>query len=239
MTDTFITKRERLDTCVKRGRKTYRFGRHLAVDRRDERYSMPALIQLARGAPPLTKHWPIGPVLDQGATSSCVGHGWRQFLASSPNRHRLQSPSALTIYRRAQLVDEWEGTDYDGTSVRAGAKYLKELGLLPGGYLWARSLLQLELFVRSRGPVVIGVEWTEGMLETDPKGYIEPTGPELGGHCVMVCGYSHTRDAYRLVNSWGEGWGQRGRAWISADALSELLFTRWGEAVSALEVATA
>ena len=39
-----------------------------------------------------------------------------------------------------------------------------------------------------------------------------PTEDEtvLGGHAVVVVGYDNTRKRFNLVNSWGEGWGDRG-----------------------------
>lgn len=57
---------------------------------------------------------------DQGAEGACVGFAWSRAM-SLLNRRRYD---ARWLYRQAQLVDEWPGEDYDGTSVRAGGNVL-------------------------------------------------------------------------------------------------------------------
>jgi hypothetical protein len=39
----------------------------------------------------------------------------------------------------------------------------------------------------------------------------------LGGHAVAICGYDDARHAYKVVNSWGTGWGDAGYGWIDYD----------------------
>lgn len=41
--------------------------------------------------------------------------------------------------------------------------------------------------------------------------------------------------AHRILNSWGESWGEKGEAWIAYDAFNALLHED-GEACSASEV---
>jgi hypothetical protein len=41
-----------------------------------------------------------------------------------------------------------------------------------------------------------------------------------GGHAMTVVGYDDARQAFRLVNSWGKQWGDRGFAWISYEAFN-------------------
>ncbi len=99
-------------------------GRLHAPDERDARFPLRALV----AEPPAQRqfrYFIVGPVLDQGSTSSCVGHAWRAFLSAAPLMTR-GGPDALALYRRAQEVDEWPGAEpaYYGTSVRAGAKVL-------------------------------------------------------------------------------------------------------------------
>jgi C1A family cysteine protease len=35
-----------------------------------------------------------------------------------------------------------------------------------------------------------------------------------GGHMIAIYGYSESKDAWLLRNSWGEGWGMQGYCWI-------------------------
>ena len=38
-------------------------------------------------------------------------------------------------------------------------------------------------------------------------------GRLVGGHALVICGFID--DRYRIRNSWGEGWGDRGECWMS------------------------
>jgi hypothetical protein len=38
--------------------------------------------------------------------------------------------------------------------------------------------------------------------------------PILGGHCIAVIGYSDELGAWKIRNSWGTGWGEKGYCWI-------------------------
>ena len=39
-------------------------------------------------------------------------------------------------------------------------------------------------------------------------------------HAMTLVGYDEKRQAFRLINSWGRGWGDRGYAWISYDVFA-------------------
>lgn len=216
-------------------------GRRYAPDARDRAHRMRALVRAERVRE--SRHWYVGPVLDQGDTPQCVGYACRQLLASSPLTERgwqrvlrpgERLPTAAQIYHGAQQNDEWDGQDYDGTSARGALKWLARRGLIDA-YVWGFSLEEVLAFVLRRGPVLVGTEWFTGMDEPDERGYLRPTGTPRGGHEWLVCGVSHERRAVRMVNSWGEGWGERGRAWVAFDDLEYLVFGLDGDAVSALE----
>ena len=75
-------------------------------------------------------------VRDQGEEGSCVGHAlvaaaeilfWRK-LGTSPDL------SERWAYEKAKLYDEWEGHDYDGTSIRGAVKAWEKLGICPEDY---------------------------------------------------------------------------------------------------------
>jgi hypothetical protein len=44
-------------------------------------------------------------------------------------------------------------------------------------------------------------------------------GPNYGWHAMTLVGYDDRRQAFRLINSWGQGWGDRGRAWVSYEVV--------------------
>jgi hypothetical protein len=133
---------------------------------------------------------------------------------------------------RARKIDEFEGDDTDGTSVRAGMLVARERGWCDG-FRWAFSMLELRAALEE-GPVVIGVEWREESYETQPNGDLRVGGPVAGGHCLIVSGYSpnyaRRGPRYRLRNSWGPSFGINGNCYLRPDDLDSILFKSGGEA---------
>jgi C1A family cysteine protease len=219
----------------------YGLGRHAAPDERDKLHPLRALLP-SRVALPESKHWVTGPVLDQGATGSCVGHAWAGWLTASPMRTK-NGPSPYQIYRECVVLDEWAANDMEanlsdtelqwGTSVRAGAKALEARGHIQE-YLWAFDLDTIKRYVLLRGTVVMGTDWYTGFFEPNSKGFVKPTGIIEGGHAYVCNGYSKIQKAFRCLNSWGPAWGQKGRFWIAEDVMAQLL-KDGGEAASAIE----
>jgi hypothetical protein len=189
---------------------------------------------------PSSRAWRTGPVLDQGATGTCVGHAWRDWLSAAPVMDDpTAGPSAFDIYDAAILVDEWADNDADpqrqfGTSVRAAAKVIQGLGYL-SSYVWAASAEEARDFVLGKGPVVLGVNWYSEMFTPDASGLIRVAGTLAGGHALLAIGYSTRRGAFRLLNSWGRAWADQGRCWISGEGLGRLI-AEDGEACAGLEI---
>ncbi len=163
---------------------------------------------------------------------NCVGHAWRQWISSALMMTKT-GPDAFTIYHEAQKVDEWPGEepDYEGTSVRGGAKYLQAVGHLKE-YRWAQTIDDVRVWLLSgKGTVVMGTTWYEGMFSPDPKtGLVKPTGRVAGGHAYLCIGYSEPKGAFRYINSWGRSWGQDGRFWMDGEDAERLLVNEDGEA---------
>lgn len=167
---------------------------------------------------------------DQGQTPQCVGYAWTHWLSSRPIRQFLY-PSG--IYELAQHVDEWDGNDYDGTSVRAGAKVLSKLGYIVQ-YKWALNAETIIDTILNLGPVVVGTSWLKGMMQTDNNNFIHATGISYGGHAYLLSGVDKELGAVRIKNSWGLKWGVRGHAWLSFNDLDTLM-SRNGEACLGIE----
>jgi hypothetical protein len=43
----------------------------------------------------------------------------------------------------------------------------------------------------------------------------DPAGASRGAHAVALIGYDDAKAAFRLINSWGTGWGQGGYGWMA------------------------
>lgn len=213
-------------------------------DPRSKAFPVRALIE----TPPKRRNklWKVGEVLDQGREGACVGFGWTSEARSTPvavdlSRVAAEVPRdatefALAIYRRAQQIDEWEGETYSGTSVNAGAKAMREVGLV-NEYRWAFSIDDVVNTILVKGPVVLGIEWRYNMYWTK-NDVVDATGNVVGGHCLTAVGYSlkseklNGEDGIILQNSWGPSWGNNGLALIKVTQLEELL-NKNGEAAVA------
>jgi len=147
-----------------------------------------------------------------------------------------------TLYERAQALDEFQGEDYQGTSVRGGVKALQEQQRV-SEYLWSTDADEARRYVLSRGCAVLGIDWPESFFTPvqRPSGmYLEdPASAIAGGHAILVCGFSEKRKAFRLINSWSTNWGESGRAWIHFDVMREMLSRPFAEFCSALEIKAA
>jgi hypothetical protein len=180
--------------------------------------------------------WRPGPILDQGNDGACVGFSWTGEALASPVRVNINSmraerglpvlPSpyefAMERYHRAQVLDEYPGEDYEGSSVNGGAKAMREVSLLLE-YKWCFGVRDVALAIGWRGPVVLGINWYESMFTPDLNGFVTPLGKVAGGHAILCSGFDLKTDSFTLTNSWGGGWGVYGQVKISWDSLDKLL----------------
>jgi hypothetical protein len=177
-----------------------------------------------------TRHWTMRDILDQGREGACVGFGSAHYCQATPlPQPHSNDVLALKLYRRAKQIDEWPGEEYDGTSVLAGMKALKEERRI-SGYLWLQTTDEIAKMIGYVAPVIVGLEWRTGMMDTDGKGFVHADGRAVGGHCVCITGYDDKTKTFTFVNSWGEDWGEEGFAKISEHDLG-LLLAASGEAV--------
>lgn len=205
---------------------TFPLGRLVEFDERSRQFPIRELFATAKK--PRSYTWKCPIFLDQGQSSSCVGHSWAHEIAARPAVDEVDSSTAFGIYHRAQQLDEWPGENYDGTSILAGAKATMETGRI-AEYRWAFGLEDLVLSVGYAGPAVVGTVWTDSMFFPDDKGFISATGREVGGHAYLINGVNITGSYFKIHNSWGRSWGDNGTAKISFADMENLLY-RQGEA---------
>lgn len=192
----------------------------------------------------VSKLWSLDTWLDQGREGRCVEYGICHDLLADPEPV-AQKPlvdqilETRRIYWTAQRNDAFPGGTYpgadpesEGTSVLAGVKAAHDLGFY-GEYRWAFSLVGALLGLSHLGPLIIGVNWYEGLSETNDHGFIQVTGEQTGGHCILVIGghieaidgfagkivsvdQINLDESYVLLhNSWGKSWGVEGRGKLS------------------------
>ena len=216
-------------------------------------------------------------ILDQGREGACTGFGLAavvNFLhynrddAKPPAKQKLRttdgSASARMLYEMAKRYDEWEGENYDGSSIRGAMKgwlrhgvctwrdwpyveeeagrltpsrQLRALGHPLGAYLRVRHLHlnQMHGALLETGILYASAQVHEGWFEVDSRtGKIPYRSQKAGGHAFAIVGFDD--QGFWIQNSWGPGWGLKGFCHISYDDWLENGYDCW---VARLGVPTA
>ena len=212
------------------------FGRIYQPDPRDDLYRMANFVDLSLALPPY-KFWPCREADNQGNTPECVGFSWRNWLQAAPVMVKIGvGLTGDQIYDQAQPLDGIP-MPHDGSTVRAGAQVLQKAGNIVS-YVWAKDVATIKAFVCQSGPIVVGSDWYSGQMNPDSNNFVHVSGSVVGGHAYCLVGWSSVRSAFRILNSWGRGWGQNGRAWISEADFTRLFNGGAGsEACTAVEQA--
>jgi len=205
-----------------------KLGRFIKPDDRDKKFLISSI--LPKKSPGITYKywWTNGWWGNQGNTPYCVAFSWVHWLAAGPitqksSRKGNVAPYNTTyLYNEAQKIDRWPGEDYDGTSVRAGAKVLQSAGYIKN-YNWSWDIDTTINAILTLGPVVVGTNWYRNMFYPNKKGIINATGDKLGGHAYLLDGVNVKKKLIRIKNSWGREWGKKGFAYISFDDMSKLI----------------
>lgn len=197
-----------------------KLDRTIYFDPRSKDYPVTAVLPTKQ---PRSYTWGLEQRFDQGKEGACVGFAWTGELAARQKPvPGLSNSTAQWMYKEAQKIDEWPGENYPGTSVLAGGKVAQKTGSIKE-YRWAFSLLDVIMAVGYAGPGVLGVNWYEGMYDTDSNGFIKPIGRWVGGHAIVIRGVSIKGKYVLLTNSWGGDWGDNGNCKLSFDDLDKLL----------------
>lgn len=196
-------------------------------DVRSNRYMISALDCFSGGKAKPRVRWTKKVWLDQGVEGACTGFGTGHVLAAKPvDRPDIDNESARGIYLQAKQLDEYPGEDYEGSSVNGAMLAAQAQGLITE-WRWCKTMAEIKHALSYHGPLVIGVNWYDGMYDPDENGILHVYGNLVGGHAIMLGGF-RTRAAdgvlyFNLDNSWGQAWGKNGSCLISEFDLERLL----------------
>ena len=81
------------------------------------------------------------------------------------------------------------------------------------------DMKEVRAHINARYPVIIAVEFDEGFRTASPNVgnmfvWKAPVGNFGGYHAMLVVGYDNTLNALKVLNSWGDSWGNNGYCWI-------------------------
>jgi len=81
-----------------------------------------------------------------------------------------------------------------------------------------RDVKEVKAQVNSGYPVIIAANIDQGFenlnMYNEQSIWKQRLGSERGGHAILVVGYDDSKNAFKIINSWGTNWGQNGYGWI-------------------------
>jgi hypothetical protein len=108
----------------------------------------------------------------------------------------------------------------DTLNISAAAKTNAALNKISGcnKVIMSDSLTIKQLLSRKYS-LMIGIVTDNSFLSAGP-GFIWRTQAGTGvGHAITIVGWDNSKHAWKVVNSWGTGWGDAGYSWIDYDLL--------------------
>lgn len=214
----------------------------------------PSLKYLARDIPlttggvlqqrqPRSYTWGVPYWLDQGYEGRCVEYSICHELLSRPVKIPLTAVEDILlgkkIYWPAQQEDYWPGGSYpgaqpvyEGTSVLSGMKVAARLGYF-AEYRWGLDATDAALMIGYKGPIVLGINWYDGMSRVDADGFVHVSGGIAGGHAILCNrvkifkksdgSINQETSFFQLHNSWGRSWGVDGSCKVSWKDMERLI----------------
>jgi len=148
----------------------------------------------------------------------------------------------MTLYSAANILKEkgiakWLEMPYDQKvcSVGPDDSVLEKAKANKIDSFKRTHISNFKTFLASNIPILIGVDvysnfqscfkHSKCMKEYTAAGSVLKSvqGSTNGGHAIVVVGYSDTKKAYKIINSWGTYWGDNGFLWISYQVFSKIL----------------
>ena len=201
-----------------------RLDRVAFYDERSKNYPIREMIRRRRLGTLRSYSWRYQQ-FDQGREGACTGFAVATEAAARPVVvPGVTNETARGIYHRARQIDEWEGENYEGSSVIAAIKASIELHGWYDEYRWAlgpgpeQAEQDLAFAVGHFGPAILGTWWRTGMYEAAPDGYLKYEGDKVGGHAWCVTRFN-IKKGYWTPNSWGG----EGQGWFSREDMVKAL----------------
>lgn len=88
-----------------------------------------------------------------------------------------------------------------------------------------RNIDSIKAVLASGNVVIFGMRTHENFTQYRGGVYNRVEGANLGGHAMALIGYDDGRQAFLLINSWSERWGEQGYGWIAYPTFAELTHT--------------
>jgi papain like protease len=173
------------------------------------------------------------PTLNQEDTGHCVGFSGAQWSNTEPVDGEMRDPDGHALYYECKIVDGDPGAE-NGSYMRSLGEVLVQRGRADV-YAFASTLDEVQEWVRTKGPVLVGTTWHNDMFDPDANGFVSPTGGVAGGHAYVLVGDLPDEGAFLFLNSWGSDFADGGYFKIRYEDFRTLM-DDYGEIVVAIEL---
>jgi GNAT superfamily N-acetyltransferase len=98
-----------------------------------------------------------------------------------------------------------------------------------GRYRRVRTMKECKQVLAYQGPVIASFEITDKWFSPF-GGKIPPPSPDdtkAGYHAVCIAGYDDSKAEFKLINSWGMGWGDNAIGYIRYDSYEAICCEMW------------
>lgn len=88
----------------------------------------------------------------------------------------------------------------------------------------------LKTILLNKFPIIIGARLDQGFMSANSSFiWRNSSGGYVGNHAIVICGYDDSKNAFKIINSWGKNWGDSGYTWIDYNYVSTVVFEAYIE----------
>lgn len=131
-------------------------------------------------------------------------------------------PDALRVLSEQGvcLLDEMPYDEKDWKSKPTGTlrESAKRFRIANWRQINTADIKEVKTFLAGGLPVIVGAQVSEEFIQDGFRKGADyewkEKGKPSGGHAMLVVGYDNTKEAFRVINSWGKNWGDGGYVWV-------------------------